>query len=181
MLEMGVNELTMPFVIGSLAFPLLLIGIYSLTKTPEPNKDDINLRGKRKPITWKESKSIVSLYRWPLCYMFIIYIVLTVLRDIRDNFAVEIWAELGQYSSFIYTTAELPIAFLVLIFLGILYLIKDNHLALLINARIMLGGALIMILSTILFLVNNYSPIIWMVVTGLGIFLPYILLNGILF
>lgn len=40
-----------------------------------------------------------------------IYLALTIVRDVRDNFAVEIWTELGFGNQpGVLTTAELPIA-----------------------------------------------------------------------
>jgi hypothetical protein len=108
--------------------------------------------------------------------------LLTMMRDIRDNFAVEIWAELGFAGQpAILTTAEIPVAILTLAGLGALMLVKDNFKAFWVNHFISIGGALILIAATALYQYHLISPVAWMISSGLGLFMPYIIFNGMLF
>ena len=103
-------------------------------------------------------------------------------RDVRDHFAGEVWAELGwgQKAS-ILTTAEIPIALLVLAGVGALSWVKDNLRALWFYHLAMLAGAMLMWGATILFQQGCLSAVYWMVLSGVGIIFPYILFNGAIF
>jgi hypothetical protein len=109
-------------------------------------------------------------------------LVLTILRDVRDNFAVEIWAELGfSGQSAILTLAELPVALLTLLGLGTLMLVKNNFRALWWNHALTLAGGLLLAGSTYLFQRHALAAEYWMILSGFALFVPYIIFNGILF
>jgi hypothetical protein len=44
-----------------------------------------------------------------------------------------------------------------------------------------LAGALLLVVSTYLFQIQAISPITWMVLSGFGLFLPYVIFNGVMF
>src|SRR5690606_18428792 len=80
------------------------------------------------------------------------YILLTILRDYRSNFAAEIWAELGLGSDVsVFTRAELPASILVLALMGSLILVKDNLNALLLNHLCIFLGFMLTAMSTLMF------------------------------
>jgi len=117
-----------------------------------------------------------------LTLLILAYLVLTIVRDVRDNFAVEIWDELGfKGQAAILTTAELPVALFSLLSVGALMFVKDNFRALWLNHGLAILGALLLFGGTFLFQKNMISPIMWMISSGFGLFLPYILFNGVLF
>lgn len=60
-------------------------------------------------------------------------------------------------------------------------LIKDNFQALWLHQTILIGGAVLTIISTLLFQAGIMSPMLWMILSGGGIFLSYILFNGVIF
>jgi hypothetical protein len=59
--------------------------------------------------------------------------------------------------------------------------VQDNFRALWLNHALTLAGAGLLAGSTFLFQNSQISPILWMMPSGLGLFLPYILFNGVLF
>ena len=68
-----------------------------------------------------ERKHFFKLFSFGLVSFIFIYMLLTLFRDIRDNFAADIWLELGYGNSAgIFTSTELPIAVSVLILIACL-------------------------------------------------------------
>ncbi len=178
----GVSEQWMPFVAGMIFFPILLLSLWVLEHLPPPSEADKAQRAKRYSMTPAECRSLFMRYSPGLILLIGIYLLLTIIRDVRDNFAVEIWAELGMAGqSAILTTAELPIAVLSLVAVGALMFVQNNFYAFWIQHLLTLFGAILIIGSTMLFQYHFISPVTWMILSGFGIFLPYIIFNGVLF
>jgi len=181
-LEHHISEHWMPIFTGMMFLPFLLICVWLLEHLPAPTEADQALRNKREAMTAAQRKALFGRYAPGLLLLTAIYLLLTVVRDVRDNFAVEIWAELGLGSSAaILTTAELPIAVLILLGIGALILVKNNFKALWINHAIFIGGALLLLTSTYCFQIGWITPFWWMMLSGTGIFIAYILFNGVIF
>lgn len=182
MIQSGITESAMPAIIGLIFFPVTLISVWMLSCIPAPNSEDIRLRSPRQAMDAEQRKTLIKNYRPILILFVVIYITLSMIRDIRDNFGVEIWRELGfSKNTAIYTTTEIPATILILVILGLMFLIKDNKKALNFNMLLTLLGALILLVTTILFSMSVISPIWWMVLSGSGLFIPYIIYNGLMF
>ena len=112
-----------------------------------------------------------------LCYM-----CLTAYRDLRDNYALEIFAAIGfEGDSAIFTQTEAPIALVVLMVMASLMLIKGNRTALVVNHYIIAFGLALIGLATLGFQSGFITPYWWMVLVGLGSYLGYVPFNCILF
>lgn len=182
MLEKGISEFWMPFTAGMIFLPLLLVCLWLLEHLPPPSAEDKAQRNERRQMNATDRKTLFQKYAPLLLLLAGIYLILTMIRDVRDNFVMEIWTELGLGNQpALLTTTELPIALLVLISVGAMTLISDNFKALWINHAILIGGAMLTIVSTVLFQKGLLSPVLWMVLSGAGIFLSYVLFNGVLF
>ena len=180
--EQGIPERWMPLTAALLFLPLLLLCLWVLEHLPPPSDADVAQRAVRARMTGTERKKLFFKYAPGLVVMIAIYLLLTVVRDVRDNFAVEIWAELGfGGQASILTTAEVPVALLSLLVAGGMIFIRDNFYALWINHAFLLLGAAALGGSTFLFLQGAVGPVTWMVASGTGLFLPYVLFNGVLF
>lgn len=178
----GTSEWWMPFIAGLYFVPFLLLAVWMLEQMPPPNAEDILARTERKKMSKADRKHLWRKYMPGFLFFTIGYLMLTIIRDVRDNFAVEIWSELGYAGQpTILTTAELPVAALTLIGLGALSLVRDNFKAFWINHALCLAGALLLVVSTYLFQIQLISPITWMVLSGFGLFLPYVIFNGVMF
>jgi len=178
----GVSELWMPFVVALMFLPALLICIWVLEHLPPPSEADKAQRAPRNRMTSAECKALFMRYAPGLVLLVATYLVLTIVRDLRDNFAVEIWDELGfKGQASILTTAEIPVAICSLLAVGAMMFVKDNFRALWLNHALAVLGALLLFGGTFLFQSGLISPIIWMISSGFGLFLPYILFNGVLF
>ena len=67
----------------------------ALNQTPPPSSEDIALRSPRNPMTGDQRRLFVTLFLPGLITIVSTYILLTALRDFRDDFSNEIWNELG--------------------------------------------------------------------------------------
>lgn len=178
----GVSEMWMPAVAGLLFLPAMLGCVWLLEHLPAPSDGDRAQRSERTSMAPAERRALLRRYTPGLIALIAAYLVLTIVRDVRDNFAVELWAELGFGGHpAILTTAELPVAVLCLLIVGAMMFVQDNFRALWLNHALTLGGASLLAGSTFLFQNGQISPILWMMASGLGLFLPYILFNGVLF
>jgi hypothetical protein len=114
--------------------------------------------------------------------MIVIYVFLTIFRDIRDNFAADIWRELGYGNQpAVFTNTEIPITLVVLMLIGSMILIRNNRKAFLITQYIIFFGFALAGLSSFLFIQQLISPFLWMTLVGLGLYIGYIPFNCILF
>lgn len=181
-LQFGISEKMMPMAIGWCFVPLTLFFVWMLSMIPPQSQKDMDQRIERRPMTQAERKAIIKNFGSVLILFILGYILLTMIRDVRDNFGVEIWKDLGYGGDVtVYTTSEIPATLILLFLLGTLYRIKDNKKALLLNLWLNIAGLVLLVLTTLAFYMGYISGMLWMMITGLGLFVPYILYNGILF
>ena len=180
--DYGITEFWMPFLTGLIFVPLLFLGVWMLNQIPPPTAADEALRTKRVPMTKGDRRQFFLAFAPGIILMVAVYIALTIFRDVRDNFAVELWAALGYADQpAILATAELPIAVGVLVIIGSMMFIRNNRLAFYANHGIILfGGALVLVL-TWLFSNGRLDPAVWMIVIGFGMYLAYIAFHTMLF
>lgn len=169
-----ISEYWMPVTTGALCFPFMLLCAYMLNQIPAPTNLDIKLRTKRTPMKKQERKIFLKQFFWGIFMLVVFYGALTVFRELRDSFAADLWKELHIEGAMIFTQTEIPIAILVLILMFMIVFIRNNHLALNVIYVIAVIGSLIMILSTFLFINGYLSPVWWMILSGLGMYMGYI-------
>jgi len=177
-----VSEYWMPFFTGGIFMPILLISVLLLNQTPPPDQQDIDLRSVRVPMSRTERMAFFKAFKPGIVILVLVYVVLTALRDIRDNFAVEIWEALDIIvSPELLTQTEIPITLTLLIMMALLVLVKNNQKALFIYHWIIIAGLLMAVVATILLQTGRISPFLWVVLTGTGIYMGYIPFNCLLF
>jgi Family of unknown function (DUF5690) len=176
-----VNEYLMPFLTGAIfALPLLFfVGCMELI--PLPTREDRALRAERVPMNADERKQFIIRFLPGIILTLIVYVLLTIMRDVRDNFEVEIWASLGIKDNTIFTTTDIKISVVVLVAMSLLILIKRNLLAFSIIHLMIIGGCILVGGSTILFSVHMLSAPVWMIMVGLGLYLGYVPYNAVFF
>ncbi len=180
--EWQVPEIWMPFLTGGLFVPLLVVAVILLNHIPPPNKNDIELRSLRTPMSKKERTIFFKEFKPGIILLVLVYVVLTALRDIRDNFAVEIWEAMNiTVQPELLTQTEIPITLVLLIMMALLVLIKNNKKALYLYHWIIMAGMCLAIGSTVLLQFNMIPPFLWVVFTGTGIYMGYIPFNCLLF
>ncbi len=182
LLEWAVSEYWMPWVTGLLFFPALVLFTWLLDKTPLPDQRDIYYRTERKPMSKKRRRDFIKTFFPGLLLLIISYVMLTIIRDYRSNFASNMWSELGYVNNAaVFTQSELPASLLVLVLMSLLILIRKNIHALLINHVIIVTGFILCIFSSILYLEDLLSPFWWMTLSGVGLYMGYVPFNCMLF
>ncbi len=117
-----------------------------------------------------------------LCLLIGVYVLITVIRSIRDDFAVEIWARMGETGKpFIFAQTELIVMIGVVITAGAAIAIKDNRKAFLIAIGTVLGGLGLVVLAAAAFKQGALRPMPFMILTGFGLYVPYVVFHTTLF
>ena len=177
-----VTDWWLPFLTGLVFILPLLLFVFLLEKIPPPSEEDIESRIIRLPMTKAERKKFFLEFRYGLVLLIILYVFLTVFRDIRDNFAADIWRELGFGNQpSVFTATEIPISIVVLVLIGSMILIRNNRNALVITHIIIVAGFLLAGISSWMFINHYLTPFMWMTLVGLGLYMGYIPFNCILF
>jgi len=177
-----VSQFWMPAVTGLLFLLPFLIGVWLLDQVPDPTADDVAQRTERKPMTGAERLAFMKQFLPGMLMLIGGYFFLTAYRDYRDSYAVDLLIELGQESrAAAITSIELPVAFLVMIAMGLLFLIKNNQAALFAIFTLMTLGMMLIGLATWLLSSELIGGFTWMLLTGLGSYLAYVPYNSVLF
>jgi MFS family permease len=182
MVNYDISEYWMPFVTGLIFTLPLMLFVWLMNMIPSPSEDDVKHRTVRLPMNKAERKAFLSKFILILIPLIIVYIFLTVMRDIRDSFAAEIWNELGFGDTpSIFGVAEIPVGIGVLIIVALMVVVKNNVRAL--NASLLLValGFVINIIATLAFRADLISGAFWMIAIGFGLYLGYIVYHALLF
>jgi len=176
------NQYWMPALTGLLFTPLLLICVGGLALMPPPNAEDERMRVARVPMDGNARRAMFVMFAPGLVALIAVYVVLTALRDFRDNFAVEIWNGLGfRNNAQIFTVSELPVAAIVLVMMATLMFIRNNRVAFLANLALVAVGLGLAGLSSLAFQAHVIGPVSWMICLGAGLYLGYTPFNALLF
>lgn len=178
----GISEMWMPFVAGAIFVPFLILFVYLLEKIPPPLPEDIAVRTVRVPMTKEQRLHFLRSFFPGLFLLVLLYVFLTIFRDIRDNFISNMWKEMGYFNQpELFTKTEIPITLAVLVLIGSMILIRNNFRALIIAQIIVLAGFLLAGISTLLFIYGQLSPVYWVTLVGMGLYMGYIPYNCVLF
>jgi hypothetical protein len=178
----GIAEIDMPFLTGLIFFPIFLVALYMLKTTKKPTELDMEARTERVPMYKKDRNDFLKQHGLGYFGLVIIYVLLTIIRDFRDNFIVEFWAEKGLAKApQLITLTEIPVALIVLAIAATGVLIRKNKSAFNFGMWLTVASALLILLSTFLYQHQNISPILWIIISGIGIYLPYILFHCLIF
>ena len=169
------NEMWMPFITALIYTPVLLFGIYLLSRIKAPGEDDKLLRTARIPMNANERKNFIIRFAPGIVFSILIYVFLTIFRDMRDNFAVEFWISLGySQTPELLAFSEFPIAIVVMVIIASMILIKNNRIAFHSNNFIAFFCGILLVLTTVLFYFKMINGIVWMMLAGFFMYLPYI-------
>jgi MFS family permease len=176
-----ISEFNMPFITGAIFVVPLLLFVLLLELMPPPTAEDIKLRTKRLPMDAAERKSFLQRFLPGIILTLIIYVLLTIMRDVRDNFEVEIWSSLGVKDNTIYTKIDTIISVAVLVAMSLLILVRKNLRAFSIIHIMIIFGCVLIGAGTILFALGVIGPMVWMTLAGLGLYLGYVPYNAVFF
>lgn len=180
--SLGVTEFWMPAVVGLLFMPLLGLSVYGLSQLPAPSREDVAARTERLPMDAAQRRAFLGKYGLGIFVLVVGCVLLTVFRDFRDDFAVEIWAGLGFADDpGVLTVSEIPVAIITLLAFAALILIRDNLRALITIHVMTLAGALLIGLSAFAYLSGWANALALMVGSGAGLYIAYLPFGAMLF
>ncbi|MHA8064439.1 DUF5690 family protein [Aquirufa aurantiipilula] len=181
LLNSGISETWMPFTAGILfALPFLFF-VGMLQQIPKPTKEDIAERSEREPMTSKDRGQLLKSLGLGIFSISLLYLFASLLRGIRSDFAPEIWEYLGfQGVPGIFTQTEIWVTVGILVINGSLVYIKNNLFAFFTSLAIIMLGFILLIICGTLGL-HSLSPFWLIVLTGFGIYLPYLTITTSVF
>ena len=182
MLDFGVSEFWMPVLTGMIFFLPMLFFVWMLEQVPPPTVKDEESRTKRMPMNKAERWKFFRSFSTGLALMILVYTLLTAFRDFRDNFASDIWINLGfGDQAMIFTLTEIPVAITVLITMSLVMLIKNNLKAFMTLHLIIMVGIFMIGFGTFAFEQGWINGPVWMTLVGMGLYLGYVPFNSVLF
>jgi hypothetical protein len=182
LLAAEVPERWMPCVAG-LIFLVPLVGFVSMLRiVPPPNREDVEARSERVPMTGSERIAMIRRHGLALMAIVTVYLLITVLRSVRADFAPEIWQSLGfGKSPGVFTRSEFWVGLSVVAVNGAVFLIRDNRKAFLTSLWTCVGGLLIALASVFAWHAGLLKPFHLMVLLGVGMYLPYVAVHTTVF
>lgn len=182
LMEFHLSEFWIPFATGVVfALPLLLF-IYLMEKIPPPTAEDIALRMNRTPMDAAQRSSFIRQFFPGIVAAIFIYGFATIFRDIRDNFSADMWKEMGYINQpAIFSKTEIPITLVILVLIGSMVMIKNSFKAFMLAHLFIALGFVLAGVCTYLFRNNSISPVWWMTMVGMGLYMVYIPFNSVFF
>jgi Na+-transporting NADH:ubiquinone oxidoreductase subunit NqrE len=182
LLERGVSERAMPALAG-LLFVLPLLGfVWMLTRIPPPSAADLANRAPRTPMNRSERRAFFFRYGMGLSLLIAVYLLITILRSMRADYAPEIWKGLGVAGQpSIFTRSEIWVALGVIAVNGAAALIANNRRAFFFALGVSLVGVLLIGLALVGLREQWLDGFLFMVLLGLGLYLPYVAVHTTIF
>jgi hypothetical protein len=178
----GVSPYWMPFTAGLCFAPPLALFVWMLTRIPQPSAADVAARGERDVMTRADRRTFFAKYGTGLVLFVLVYLLVSILRSIRGDFATEIWQGMGTRAApQDFAESEIVIAVGVTLANGLFILIRDNRLAFFVSLALCLGGFALIGLALTALSWDWLSPFAFMVLFGLGLLLPYVVFQATLF
>ena len=182
LLQSGITERWMPFTAGLLFLAPLLVFVWMLQQIPPPSQDDEAARSRRTPMTAAERISLLRRHGLGLLGIVLAYLLITILRSLRADFAPEIWSGLGHASQpAVFTQSELWVTLVVVIANGALVLVKDNRRAFFTGLLLSIAGLVIGLLALWAHHRSILPPFAFMVLLGVGMYVPYVAVHTTIF
>ncbi len=182
LIEIGIVEVWMPFLAGVIFMIPLLVFLWMLNQIPPPDESDRAERQARRQMNGVDRRHYFMHYAPGLIAIISAYLLITLIRSLRGDFAPEIWKSLGvKTTPEIFSTSEMWIALGIMICSGIFSLYRNNRLALFHAFLVCMIGLALIPLSLIAIDQKWISPFWFMVLVGLAFYLAYVLVHTTIF
>ncbi|MBI1349212.1 hypothetical protein GC163_23330 [bacterium] len=178
----GISEYQMPMLVGLMFLPGLLLAVWVLHGTPPPNGKDVAARRERKPMSRAQRYDFMAAY-WPgLSLLVLVYIALTVVRTVRDDFGTELWRDMGVSNTpSVFARSETLVAICVTGLMAFIIWIQDNRQALRVTIAMMMGAFSLTLVAAMTRSLGHLEPFAFMVMCGIGLYIPYVAFHTSLF
>lgn len=182
LLRANVPEEWMPFVAGVIFAAPLACFVWMLRHIPAPTELDITARSERSAMSAQDRLRMIKRQGAGLILILLAYLLITVLRSFRADFAPEIWSGLGVGKQpAIFTYSEMWVALGVVFSSGLLVLVKDNRRAFLFALGISTLALGVAAVALVMQRAGALAPFSFMVLLGVGVYVPYVAVHTTVF
>lgn len=178
--SMHVSEFWMPALIGAIALPFLILLGYLLNRLPEPTAEDVAMKSERETLDGRQRWSLFRNYMPFLIMLFVANIVIVILRDIKEDFLVNI-IDVSAYSPWVFAQVDSVVTLIILIIFGLMVFVKNNLKALSILFVLIMLGMIVMSVVSFGQSEIQLSPLLWLFVQSLCLYIAYLTFQTLFF
>ncbi len=177
----NVSQFWMPFAAGAFFWIPLILGVWMLQQIPAPNELDREARCERPPVNRAERFQFFRRYALGISVLTLIYVLLTIFRSVRDDYAAEIWAGFGVEKPAIFAQSETLVAVVGVLLSSVAVFVRGNSRAFFTGMGLVGIGFLFSFVVTLSYwgtsVWTEHSAFLFMVLIGVGLYVPYILFH----
>lgn len=182
LLDKKVSELWMPAAAGGCFLLPTLVFVGMLSRIRPPDHHDVAARSERGNLNHHERKRLFRKYALGLVPLILAYLLVTILRSVRADFQPQIFKGLGvTIDTALFTKTEFWVAAGVIVVNGTLVTITDNRRAFFTSLVICMVGFLILLGALLGLQSQSISPVLFVVLAGLGLYFPYVAVHTTVF
>ncbi len=182
LLNYGITEDWMPAAAGLVYLIPFIVFVLMLAQIPRPTPVDIALRNERHVMHHEARYEFLKRHWLGLTPIIIVFLGVTLLRSIRADFAPEIWRALGSPAApSTFSISESWVALGVIIVNGTAVFILDNRTAFFSALAVCGAGIVLLAVAVLAQQTHTISSFPFMVLTGLGLYLPYVAVHTTVF
>lgn len=172
----------MPAVAGLLFVAPLLLFVWMLGRVPQPTAADVAERAERSTLTREERWRLYGRYWFGLTAIVTIYLLISILRSVRSDFKTEVWSGLAyQVDATTFSCSEMWVALGVTVVNGALVLIRNSRWAFFASLGVCAAGLALLMTSLAAQQSGALGAFNFMVLIGLGLYLPYVAIHTTVF
>lgn len=178
--DLGVDQFWMPAVIGAVVLPLLFLMAFSLIKLPHPDSADVERKSARQAIDGNDRKNIFRRYMPILVLILVANFIIVTLRDIKEDFLVNIIDMEGQ-SSWLFAKVDTIVTVIILIMFALTTFIKKNIAVLISVLSVVVMANITMAYISVNHQELNLSPVVWLFAQSLPLYIAYLAFQSVFF
>ena len=182
LLEQGIREDWMPSLAGLVFLVPLCLCVSMLSQIPPPTSADVAARAARSIMSREDRLSLLRRHGMGLAMLVLIYLLVTIVRSMRADFAPELWRGLGAPAQPVtFSQSELWVALGVLLVNGYAVAIPENRRAFFLSLATCGAGFLLLITALLGQQSGSLQGFGFMVLVGLGLYIPYVAIHTTVF
>lgn len=176
----SVGEFWMPALIGGIALPLLFLLGWALNRLPDPTPEDIACKSERTPLNGTQRWELFRNFMPFLTLLFAANIILVILRDIKEDFLVNI-IDVSGYSSWLFAQVDGIVTLLILGIFGFMALVKNHLQALSILLVLIMACMVGMGILSFGYEQMRLGPVRWLFLQSLCLYMAYLTFQTVFF
>ncbi|MDR0657578.1 MAG: DUF5690 family protein [Mediterranea sp.] len=175
-----VGEFWMPALIGAAALPLLGLTSVILNRLPPPDADDVACRSEREPLNGIQRRALFRDFMPFLTLLFAANVALVILRDIKEDFLVNI-VDVSRYSSWLFARIDAVVTVVILMIFGCMAYVRNNLNVLIVLLVITVTGMIGMTVVSFGYERLQLGTVAWLLAQSFCLYLAYLTFQTIFF